>query len=61
MLRRKWDLRDINAWLRGWCGEEGFGFLQNWADFSIGYRIFVMDDPLNEKKKMKKWVRDDFN
>uniref|UniRef100_A0A803JI24 SGNH hydrolase-type esterase domain-containing protein n=1 Tax=Xenopus tropicalis TaxID=8364 RepID=A0A803JI24_XENTR len=42
-LRRQRELREINAWLRDWCREEGFGFLQNWADFSIGYRLFARD------------------
>uniref|UniRef100_A0A803JJR5 SGNH hydrolase-type esterase domain-containing protein n=1 Tax=Xenopus tropicalis TaxID=8364 RepID=A0A803JJR5_XENTR len=42
-LRRQRELREINAWLRDWCREEGFGFLQNWADFSIGYKLFARD------------------
>uniref|UniRef100_A0A803K5V8 SGNH hydrolase-type esterase domain-containing protein n=1 Tax=Xenopus tropicalis TaxID=8364 RepID=A0A803K5V8_XENTR len=42
-LRRQRGLREINAWLRDWCREEGFGFLQNWVDFSIGYRLFARD------------------
>ncbi|VEL31290.1 unnamed protein product [Protopolystoma xenopodis] len=42
-LRRQRERREINAWLKDWCREEGFGFLENWADFSVGYRLFARD------------------
>lgn len=37
------ELRELNMWLRNWCKKEGFGFLENWADFSVSYRLFSKD------------------
>ena len=40
---RQREIREVNKWLRSWCSKEGFGFLENWADFSVGYRLFGRD------------------
>lgn len=40
---RQRELRELNAWLKGWCKREGFGFLEHWADFSLGYDLYAKD------------------
>lgn len=40
---RQRELRELNAWLKSWCHREGFGFLEHWADFSLGYNLYARD------------------
>lgn len=40
---RQREIREVNKWLKNWCRKEGFGFLENWADFSVGYRLYSRD------------------
>lgn len=40
---RQQELRKLNKWLRNWCSKQGFGFLENWPDFSVVYRLFSKD------------------
>lgn len=40
---RQQELRELNKWLRNWCREEGFGFMENWADFSVDYHLYGID------------------
>uniref|UniRef100_A0A6I8SSN1 SGNH hydrolase-type esterase domain-containing protein n=1 Tax=Xenopus tropicalis TaxID=8364 RepID=A0A6I8SSN1_XENTR len=42
-LGRQRELRELNAWLKSWCRKEGFGFLEHWADFSLGYNLYSLD------------------
>uniref|UniRef100_A0A803JNI2 SGNH hydrolase-type esterase domain-containing protein n=1 Tax=Xenopus tropicalis TaxID=8364 RepID=A0A803JNI2_XENTR len=42
-LGRQRELRELNAWLKSWCRKEGFGFLEHWADFSLGYNLYSPD------------------
>lgn len=41
---RQRELRELNAWLKSWCRKEGFGFLEHWADFSLGYKLYSTDN-----------------
>ncbi|XP_056375946.1 uncharacterized protein LOC130273348 [Hyla sarda] len=40
---RQREIREVNKWLRSWCRKEGFGFMENWADFAVGYRLYRRD------------------
>lgn len=40
---RQREIREVNKWLKNWCRKEGFGFLENWADFALGYRLYGRD------------------
>lgn len=40
---RQRELRELNAWLKTWCRREGFGFLEHWPDFSLGYNLYAKD------------------
>lgn len=40
---RQREIREVNKWLKNWCRKEGFGFLENWADFCLGYRLYARD------------------
>ena len=47
---RQQELGALNKWLRNWCRKEGFGFLENWADFSYRYWLYTRDGlHLNEE------------
>lgn len=40
---RQGEIRELNAWLKTWCRKEGFGFLEHWADFSLGCNLYAKD------------------
>jgi lysophospholipase L1-like esterase len=40
---RQREIRELNKWLRSWCRKEGFGCMENWADFAVGYRLYARD------------------
>lgn len=47
---RQREIREVNKWLKSWCSKEGFGFLEDWADFSVGNRYYRRDGlHLNEE------------
>lgn len=34
---RQQVIRKVDKWLKNWCMKDGFGFLENWADFLVSY------------------------
>lgn len=42
-VERQREIREVNAWLKSWCRKEGFGVLEHWAHFSLGYNLYSRD------------------
>uniref|UniRef100_A0A8C5M2I2 SGNH hydrolase-type esterase domain-containing protein n=1 Tax=Leptobrachium leishanense TaxID=445787 RepID=A0A8C5M2I2_9ANUR len=42
-VERQREIREVNAWLKAWCRKEGFGFLEHWAHFALGYNLYSCD------------------